>query len=167
MSPYLGYALPPLTVSASAFQTGTSVTVTCTDGKWNKQVACEPVDCGTPDQHHVYAASFSCLDGTTFGNKCSFQCRHPAQLKGTEGPLAGLALPPVWEAQSRFWAALLGLTHQALGAFYSSPDFSPPSALIYMSLWVVKGKSRCGQVWQWNPLQDLASFVKMEGRGRE
>lgn len=164
MSPYLGYPLPPLTVSTSAFQTRPSVTVTCTEGKWNKQVACEPVDCGVPDQHHVYAASFSCLEGTTFGSKCSFQCRHPAQLKGTEGPLAGLALPPVWEAQSHFQAPLLGLTHQ--GGFYLSPDSSLPSALMYMSLWAVKGKSRCGQVWQWNPLQDLASFVKMEG-GRE
>ena len=62
--------------------------VTCTEGKWNKQVACEPVDCGVPDQHHVYAASFSCLKGTTFGSTCSFQCRHPAQLKGIEGPSA-------------------------------------------------------------------------------
>ncbi|XP_074067840.1 pappalysin-1 isoform X2 [Macrotis lagotis] len=63
-------------------QSGSSVTVTCTEGKWNKQVSCEPVDCGIPDQYHVYPASFSCLEGTTFGKKCSFQCRPPAQLKG-------------------------------------------------------------------------------------
>ncbi|KAF5917654.1 hypothetical protein HPG69_013490, partial [Diceros bicornis minor] len=68
-------------------QTGPSVTVTCAEGKWNKQVVCEPVDCGIPDQHHVYAASFSCLEGTTFGSKCSFQCRHPAQLKGNNSLL--------------------------------------------------------------------------------
>lgn len=68
-------------------QAGPSITVTCTEGKWNKQVACEPVDCGIPDQHHVYAASFSCLEGTTFGSKCSFQCRHPAQLKGNNSLL--------------------------------------------------------------------------------
>ncbi|XP_045325553.1 pappalysin-1 [Leopardus geoffroyi] len=68
-------------------QTGPSVMVTCTEGKWNKQVACEPVDCGVPDQHHVYAASFSCLKGTTFGSTCSFQCRHPAQLKGNNSLL--------------------------------------------------------------------------------
>lgn len=78
-----GPDLLSLTVSISAFQTGPSVTVTCAEGKWNKQVACEPVDCGVPDHHHVYAASFSCPEGTTFGSKCSFQCRHPAQLKGT------------------------------------------------------------------------------------
>ncbi|XP_020846268.1 pappalysin-1 [Phascolarctos cinereus] len=63
-------------------QSGSSVTVTCTEGKWNKQVSCEPVDCGIPDQYHVYPATFSCLEGTTFGKKCSFQCRLPAQLKG-------------------------------------------------------------------------------------
>lgn len=88
----LGFRPPHLTVPASVFQTGPSVTVTCTEGKWNKQVACEPVDCGVPDQHHVYAASFSCLEGTTFGSKCSFQCRHPAQLKGRG--LSGRLRPP-------------------------------------------------------------------------
>lgn len=94
MSPHLWEAVCHHSLRASAFQTGPSVTVTCTEGKWSKQVACEPVDCGAPDQHHVYAASFSCLEGTTFGSKCSFQCRHPAQLKGTEGPLVWLAAPP-------------------------------------------------------------------------
>ena len=64
--------------------------MTCAEGTWNKQVACEPVDCGVPDQHHVYAASFSCLEGTTFGSKCSFRCRHPAQLKGTALPAGDL-----------------------------------------------------------------------------
>ena len=89
-----GLGLHPLhlTVPASVFQTGPSITVTCTEGKWNKQVACEPVDCGIPDQHHVHAASFSCLEGTTFGSKCSFHCRHPAQLKGTR-PRAASRFP--------------------------------------------------------------------------
>lgn len=56
--------------------------MTCTDGKWNKQVTCEPVDCGVPDQYHVYPATFNCSEGTTFGKKCSFTCRPPALLKG-------------------------------------------------------------------------------------
>ncbi|XP_075762103.1 pappalysin-1 isoform X1 [Pelodiscus sinensis] len=68
-------------------QLQSSITMTCTDGKWNKQVACEPVDCGIPDQYHVYPATFNCSEGTTFGTKCSFSCRPPALLKGTEGIL--------------------------------------------------------------------------------
>lgn len=59
--------------------------MTCTDGKWNKQVTCEPVDCGVPDQYHVYPATFNCSEGTTFGKKCSFTCRPPALLKGIGG----------------------------------------------------------------------------------
>lgn len=93
--------LSHLTVPASIFQAGPSITVTCTEGKWNKQVACEPVDCGIPDQHHVYAASFSCLEGTTFGSKCSFQCRHPAQLKGMR-PSGHLQVLP-WGLNTRAW----------------------------------------------------------------
>lgn len=61
--------------------------MTCTDGKWNKQVTCEPVDCGVPDQYHVYPATFNCSEGTTFGKKCSFTCRPPALLKGIGGCL--------------------------------------------------------------------------------
>eukprot|EP00062_Callorhinchus_milii_P011402 gi/632957379/ref/XP_007894444.1/ PREDICTED: pappalysin-1 [Callorhinchus milii] len=75
---------------ASKWQPETSMTVTCTDGKWSKQVTCEPVDCGIPDQYHVYPAIFSCPDGTTFGKKCTFQCRPPAQLKGTNKSLTCL-----------------------------------------------------------------------------
>lgn len=82
MSSYTRTCLLSFIVSFSASQVGPSITVTCTEGKWNKQVGCEPVDCGVPDHHHVYAASFSCPEGTTFGRRCSFQCRHPAQLKG-------------------------------------------------------------------------------------
>ncbi|XP_050782853.1 pappalysin-1 [Gopherus flavomarginatus] len=68
-------------------QLESSITVTCTDGKWNKQVACEPVDCGIPDQYHVYPATFNCSEGTIFGKKCSFSCRPPALLKGNNSNL--------------------------------------------------------------------------------
>ncbi|NWW05014.1 PAPP1 protein, partial [Oreocharis arfaki] len=68
-------------------QTESSVTMTCMDGKWNKQVTCEPVDCGVPDQYHVYPATFNCSEGTTFGKKCSFTCRPPALLKGNNSNL--------------------------------------------------------------------------------
>ncbi|NXF77960.1 PAPP1 protein, partial [Sclerurus mexicanus] len=68
-------------------QTESSITMTCVDGKWNKQVTCEPVDCGVPDQYHVYPATFSCSEGTTFGKKCSFTCRPPALLKGNNSNL--------------------------------------------------------------------------------
>ncbi|XP_060126583.1 pappalysin-1 [Zootoca vivipara] len=67
-----------------------SVTMTCVDGKWSKQVACEPVDCGIPDQYHVYPATFNCSEGTTFGKKCSFTCKPPAQLKGNNSYLTCL-----------------------------------------------------------------------------
>ncbi|NXR28983.1 PAPP1 protein, partial [Cinclus mexicanus] len=68
-------------------QMESSVTMTCVDGKWNKQVTCEPVDCGVPDQYHVYPATFNCSEGTTFGKKCSFACRPPALLKGNNNNL--------------------------------------------------------------------------------
>ncbi|KAL0192691.1 hypothetical protein M9458_010987, partial [Cirrhinus mrigala] len=57
-----------------------TVTLTCADGKWNKQVTCEPVDCGRPDKYHVHPAIFEFSEGTTYGKKCTFQCREPAQL---------------------------------------------------------------------------------------
>lgn len=65
------------------------MTITCTDGKWNKQVSCEPVDCGLPDKYHVHPANFYFPEGTTYGKKCTFQCREPAQLVG-EKCLPGL-----------------------------------------------------------------------------
>ncbi|KAM7143849.1 pappalysin-1 [Macrochelys suwanniensis] len=68
-------------------QLESSITMTCMDGKWNKQVACEPVDCGIPDQYHVYPATFNCSEGTNFGKKCSFSCRPPALLKGNNSNL--------------------------------------------------------------------------------
>lgn len=98
MSSYPRTCLLSFIVSFSASQIGPSITVTCTEGKWNKQVACEPVDCGVPDHHHVYAASFSCPEGTTFGRRCSFQCRHPAQLKGILISLSQSGLHQLWKA---------------------------------------------------------------------
>ncbi|RXM99091.1 Pappalysin-1 [Acipenser ruthenus] len=69
-------------------QSTSTVTMTCTDGNWNKEVTCEPVDCGIPDKYHVYPAAFHCPEGTTFGKKCWFQCKDPAQLRGTNNTLA-------------------------------------------------------------------------------
>ncbi|XP_015263086.1 PREDICTED: pappalysin-1 [Gekko japonicus] len=68
-------------------QLESSITLTCVDGKWNKQVACEPIDCSIPDQYHVYPASFNCSEGTTFGKRCSFTCKSPAVLKGNNSNL--------------------------------------------------------------------------------
>uniref|UniRef100_A0A8C5DAK0 Sushi domain-containing protein n=1 Tax=Gouania willdenowi TaxID=441366 RepID=A0A8C5DAK0_GOUWI len=66
------------------------MTITCANGKWNKQVSCEPVDCGLPDKYHVHPANFSFPDGTTYGRKITFQCREPAQLIGTNNTLTCL-----------------------------------------------------------------------------
>uniref|UniRef100_A0A672GDX1 Pappalysin-1 n=1 Tax=Salarias fasciatus TaxID=181472 RepID=A0A672GDX1_SALFA len=71
-------------------QSDSSVTITCANGKWNKQVSCEPVDCGLPDKYHVHPANFSFPDGTTYGKKITFQCREPAQLIGTNNTLTCL-----------------------------------------------------------------------------
>ncbi|MGH0127431.1 UNVERIFIED_CONTAM: hypothetical protein FKN15_073460 [Acipenser sinensis] len=54
----------------------------CMHGKWDRMVTCEPIDCGVPDQSHVYFASFSCPEGTMFGKQCSFSCNSPAKLQG-------------------------------------------------------------------------------------
>lgn len=64
------------------FQSDSSVTITCANGKWNKQISCEPVDCGLPDKYHVHPAHFMFPEGTTYGKKSTFQCREPAQLVG-------------------------------------------------------------------------------------
>lgn len=66
----------------SFFQSYSSVTITCANGKWNKQVSCEPVDCGLPDKYHVHPAQFKFPEGTTYGSRSTFQCREPAQLIG-------------------------------------------------------------------------------------
>ncbi|XP_077392570.1 pappalysin-2 [Festucalex cinctus] len=54
----------------------------CFHGLWNRAVICQPVDCGLPDQSHVYHAIFSCPWGTTYGKQCSFTCGSPAILQG-------------------------------------------------------------------------------------
>lgn len=54
----------------------------CFHGSWDRVVTCQPVDCGLPDQSHVYHAIFSCPWGTTFGKQCSFTCGSPAILQG-------------------------------------------------------------------------------------
>uniref|UniRef100_A0A3P8SDJ0 Pappalysin 2 n=1 Tax=Amphiprion percula TaxID=161767 RepID=A0A3P8SDJ0_AMPPE len=54
----------------------------CFHGSWDRAVSCQPVDCGLPDQSHVYHAIFSCPWGTTFGKQCSFTCGSPAILQG-------------------------------------------------------------------------------------
>uniref|UniRef100_A0A3Q3AYG8 Pappalysin-1 n=1 Tax=Kryptolebias marmoratus TaxID=37003 RepID=A0A3Q3AYG8_KRYMA len=71
-------------------QSFSSVTITCANGKWNKQVSCEPVDCGLPDKYHVHPALFSFPEGTTYGSRSTFQCREPAQLIGTNNTLTCL-----------------------------------------------------------------------------
>lgn len=65
-----------------SFQSDSSVTITCANGKWTKQVSCEPVDCGLPDKYHVHPAQFIFPEGTTYGKRSTFHCREPAQLVG-------------------------------------------------------------------------------------
>uniref|UniRef100_A0A3Q1B8F0 Pappalysin-1 n=1 Tax=Amphiprion ocellaris TaxID=80972 RepID=A0A3Q1B8F0_AMPOC len=76
--------------SGYVLQSYSTVTITCANGKWNKQVSCEPVDCGLPDKYHVHPAHFSFPEGTTYGKKSTFQCREPAQLIGTNNTLTCL-----------------------------------------------------------------------------
>ncbi|XP_009992981.1 PREDICTED: pappalysin-2 [Chaetura pelagica] len=57
--------------------------LTCSSGRWDRAVTCEPVDCRVPDQSHVNYAEFSCPTGTTFLKSCSFSCTPPAKLQGT------------------------------------------------------------------------------------
>ncbi|XP_010119999.1 PREDICTED: pappalysin-2-like, partial [Chlamydotis macqueenii] len=59
------------------------VVLTCNSGRWDRSVTCDPVNCGVPDQSHVYYAEFSCPKGTTYLQRCSFSCIHPAKLQGT------------------------------------------------------------------------------------
>ncbi|XP_005937051.1 pappalysin-2 [Haplochromis burtoni] len=62
----------------------------CFHGSWDRVVSCQPVDCGFPDQSHVYHAIFSCPWGTTFGKQCSFTCGSPAILQGDSDRLVCL-----------------------------------------------------------------------------
>uniref|UniRef100_A0A8C0E8W3 Pappalysin 2 n=1 Tax=Bubo bubo TaxID=30461 RepID=A0A8C0E8W3_BUBBB len=59
------------------------VVLMCSSGWWDRSVTCDAVDCGVPDQSHVYYAKFSCPKGTTYLQRCSFSCIHPAKLQGT------------------------------------------------------------------------------------
>lgn len=59
-----------------------AVELECFHGSWDRKVSCQPVDCGLPDQSHVYHAIFSCPLGTTFSKHCSFTCGSPAILQG-------------------------------------------------------------------------------------
>uniref|UniRef100_A0AAY5KQW7 Sushi domain-containing protein n=1 Tax=Esox lucius TaxID=8010 RepID=A0AAY5KQW7_ESOLU len=71
-------------------QSDSTVTITCANGKWNKQVSCEPVDCGRPDKYHVHPAHFNFPEGTTYGKRSTFQCKEPAQLVGSNNTLTCL-----------------------------------------------------------------------------
>ncbi|AWP04620.1 putative pappalysin-2 [Scophthalmus maximus] len=62
----------------------------CFHGSWDRVVSCQPVDCGLPDQSHVYHAIFSCPWGTAFGKQCSFTCGSPAILQGDSDRLVCL-----------------------------------------------------------------------------
>ncbi|XP_055739245.1 pappalysin-2-like isoform X1 [Salvelinus fontinalis] len=62
----------------------------CLNGAWDRVVSCQLIDCGPPDQSHVYFAVFSCPWGTTFGKQCSFTCNPPAMLQGDSDRLVCL-----------------------------------------------------------------------------
>ncbi|XP_020791700.2 pappalysin-2 [Boleophthalmus pectinirostris] len=62
----------------------------CFHGSWDRMVRCRPVDCGLPDQSHIYHAIFSCPWGTTYGKQCSFTCGSPAILQGDSDRLVCL-----------------------------------------------------------------------------
>ncbi|KAK3567564.1 hypothetical protein QTP86_020030, partial [Hemibagrus guttatus] len=64
--------------------------LSCVNGVWDRMVSCEPVDCGLPDNSHVYFASFTCPWGTTFGKQCTFSCNSPSTLQGESNALACL-----------------------------------------------------------------------------
>ncbi|XP_038650940.1 pappalysin-2-like [Scyliorhinus canicula] len=59
-----------------------AVSLICKYGNWDRTVTCDPINCGFPDQSHVYHASFFCPEGTTYGKQCIFSCNPPAKLQG-------------------------------------------------------------------------------------
>uniref|UniRef100_A0A8C8LPG2 Sushi domain-containing protein n=1 Tax=Oncorhynchus tshawytscha TaxID=74940 RepID=A0A8C8LPG2_ONCTS len=61
-----------------------------TSHSWDHVVSCQLIDCGPPDQSHIYFAVFSCPWGTTFGKQCSFTCNPPAMLQGDSDRLVCL-----------------------------------------------------------------------------
>ncbi|KAG5285551.1 hypothetical protein AALO_G00004680 [Alosa alosa] len=67
-----------------------AINVSCSHGVWERVVTCQAVDCGLPDQSHVFFATFSCPSGTTFGKQCSFSCKAPAILQGDSDTLVCL-----------------------------------------------------------------------------
>ncbi|XP_038156424.1 pappalysin-2 [Cyprinodon tularosa] len=67
-----------------------TIELDCLHGSWDRVVSCEPLDCGFPDQSHVYHAIFSCPWGTTFAKQCSFTCGSPAILQGDSDRLTCL-----------------------------------------------------------------------------
>ncbi|XP_072544343.1 pappalysin-2 [Salminus brasiliensis] len=66
------------------------VELICENGMWDRMITCQPVDCGWPNESHIYFASFSCPWGTTFGKQCTFSCKAPAILQGESDILACL-----------------------------------------------------------------------------
>ncbi|XP_040533986.1 pappalysin-2 isoform X2 [Gallus gallus] len=72
----------PRSGSGKSLGSAQEVVLTCSSGRWDQSVTCDPVDCGVPDQSHVYYAEFSCPMGTTYLKRCSFSCIHPAKLRG-------------------------------------------------------------------------------------
>ncbi|XP_029474617.1 pappalysin-2 [Rhinatrema bivittatum] len=55
--------------------------LTCTFGRWDRLVTCDPIVCELPDQSLVYYATFSCPEGTAFGKCCAFSCIPPSKLQ--------------------------------------------------------------------------------------
>lgn len=125
-----------LTQHIVSFQSDSSVTITCANGKWTKQVSCEPVDCGLPDKYHVHPAQFIFPEGTTYGKRSTFHCREPAQLVGesqrwregvcisqNEDDLSDLSGPPVheWFPQEYLYALHTNPTELANIATWKTP----------------------------------------------
>lgn len=101
------------------------VVLTCSSGQWDRSVTCDPVDCGVPDQSHVYYAEFSCPKGTTYLKRCSFSCIHPAKIQGM-----------VWSAEGSLFGATFPCVSQDVQTkhrnfeFHSYPGFCQPGGLL-------------------------------------
>ncbi|XP_051004288.1 pappalysin-2 [Acomys russatus] len=59
-----------------------AVFLTCSSGRWDKDVNCKPLDCGIPDSSLANYTNFSCLEGTSYLKRCSISCVPPATLQG-------------------------------------------------------------------------------------
>ncbi|KAA0719365.1 Pappalysin-2 [Triplophysa tibetana] len=84
-----GYILTVLNGQGLHFHQ-TEVEQNCVHGVWDREVSCQPVECGPPPPSHVYFASFLCPWGTTFGKQCTFSCNAPAILQGESDTLVCL-----------------------------------------------------------------------------